>query len=304
MMSTTRWLDTQTRELNEAIELLIDCVEDDSTGTIVWRNWKLEKVFEANENICLNGRNIEYNLIKGSYDQISGGSAPIEDRTVKKAIFIIVYWNGASINYIINQNSSAQKMLRKLLSYTGKNEISKNVYNFNNDFFVWLISKVYNSDNIIETNNDDLSTLQLESIKGFRGDTEDLQTKVSATCESVMNIISTLSFFLESRRLDQIKIEFSYDKHENISLTLKNGTISIDFAPYQGEFEDDSRDIMKSKLYLLVYLEILPILDQEYQSDVSNEIWGENAYKSFMGNVASEITQRINDKIEAMGNSQ
>lgn len=28
------------------------------------------------------------------------------------------------------------------------------------------------------------------------------------------------------------------------------------------------------------------------------------AIKSFMGNVASEITQRINDKIEAMGNSQ
>lgn len=296
-MSTTRWLDSKTKDLDSAIDLLIDHVEDDSTGNILWVGWCLEKVFEENQSIRLNGRDIKYNLIKCRYEQISSGETPIEDRTVNKTTSIIVYYNGVSINYIIDQNSAAQKMLRKLLSYTGKNEITRNVYNFTTDFFIWLIGKVYNSDNVIEANNDDISSLQLESIKGVKGDTEDLQTKVTAAGESVMNIISTLSFLLESKRLEQIKIEFSYADHENISLILKNGTVSIDFAPYQGCFENETEDLIMAQIYLLVYLEILPILDQEYQSDIINGIWGENAYKKFMKNVAEEITQRIDNKI-------
>ena len=209
-MSTTRWSDTETSLLDSAIALLMDPVSiEDKAANISWENWNFTKVFTDNQSMQLNGRNIQYNMIKCTYDQISTGERPLEDRTVRKSVFIIAYHNGISINYIIDQNSSAQKMLRKLLSYTGKNEIEKNVFSFSNDFFVWLISKVYNSDNVIESNNDNLSDLQLESIKGFRGDTEDSQTKVSATGESVMNIISTLSFLLESRRLNQIKLELS-----------------------------------------------------------------------------------------------
>ncbi len=233
-MSTTRWSDTKTNLLDDAISLLIDAVTSDEKQTsISWENWYFTKAFDRNPSIQLNGRDIQYNMIKCAYDQISPGDRPIEDRTVRKSVFIIVYHNGISVNYIIDQNSSAQKMLRKLLSYTGKNEIERNVYSFTNDFFVWLISKVYNSDNIIESNNENLSLLQLESIKGFRGDSEDSQTKVSATGESVMNLISTLSFLLESRRLNQIKLELSYAEHENISLILKKDSVAIDFQTIQ-----------------------------------------------------------------------
>lgn len=233
-MSTTRWSDTKTNLLDDAISLLIDAVTSDEKQTsISWENWHFTKAFDRNPSIQLNGRDIQYNMIKCAYDQISPGDRPIEDRTVRKSVFIIVYHNGISVNYIIDQNSSAQKMLRKLLSYTGKNEIERNVYSFTNDFFVWLISKVYNSDNIMESNNENLSLLQLESIKGFRGDSEDSQTKVSATGESVMNLISTLSFLLESRRLNQIKLELSYAEHENISLILKKDSVAIDFQTIQ-----------------------------------------------------------------------
>lgn len=242
-MSTTRWSDTETNLLDSAITLLIDpVVAEDKVINISWENWHFTKAFVDNQSMQLNGRNIQYNMVKCTYDQISDGERPIEDRTVRKSVFIIVYHNGISINYIIDQNSGAQKMLRKLLSYTGKNEIEKNVFSLSNDFLVWLISKVYNSENIIESNNDNLSDLQLESIKGFRGDTEDSQTKVSATGESVMNIISTLSFLLESRRLNQIKLELSYADHESISLILKKESVAIDFKPYQGSFDQESSD--------------------------------------------------------------
>ena len=300
-MSTTRWSDTETSLLDSAIALLMDPVSiEDKAANISWENWNFTKVFTDNQSMQLNGRNIQYNMIKCTYDQISTGERPLEDRTVRKSVFIIAYHNGISINYIIDQNSSAQKMLRKLLSYTGKNEIEKNVFSFSNDFFVWLISKVYNSDNVIESNNDNLSDLQLESIKGFRGDTEDSQTKVSATGESVMNIISTLSFLLESRRLNQIKLELSYADHENISLILKKDCVAIDFKPYQGVYDQDPPDSITAKLYLLVYLEILPIIEQEYQSNVADDVWRNIAYINFMNNVAQNLTEKITAKISTL----
>ena len=300
-MSTTRWSDTETSLLDSAIALLMDPVSiEDKAANISWENWNFTKVFTDNQSMQLNGRNIQYNMIKCTYDQISTGERPLEDRTVRKSVFIVAYHNGISINYIIDQNSSAQKMLRKLLSYTGKNEIEKNVFSFSNDFFVWLISKVYNSDNVIESNNDNLSDLQLESIKGFRGDTEDSQTKVSATGESVMNIISTLSFLLESRRLNQIKLELSYADHENISLILKKDCVAIDFKPYQGVYDQDPPDSITAKLYLLVYLEILPIIEQEYQSNVADDVWSNIAYINFMNNVAQNLTEKITAKISTL----
>lgn len=300
-MSTTRWSDTETSLLDSAIALLMDPVSiEDKAANISWENWNFTKVFTDNQSMQLNGRNIQYNMIKCTYDQISTGERPLEDRTVRKSVFIIAYHNGISINYIIDQNSSAQKMLRKLLSYTGKNEIEKNVFSFSNDFFVWLISKVYNSDNVIESNNDNLSDLQLESIKGFRGDTEDSQTKVSPTGESVMNIISTLSFLLESRRLNQIKLELSYADHENISLILKKDCVAIDFKPYQGVYDQDPPDSITAKLYLLVYLEILPIIEQEYQSNVADDVWSNIAYINFMNNVAQNLTEKITAKISTL----
>ncbi len=300
-MSTTRWSDTETSLLDSAIALLMDPVSiEDKAANISWENWNFTKVFTDNQSMQLNGRNIQYNMIKCTYDQISTGERPLEDRTVRKSVFIIAYHNGISINYILDQNSSAQKMLRKLLSYTGKNEIEKNVFSFSNDFFVWLISKVYNSDNVIESNNDNLSDLQLESIKGFRGDTEDSQTKVSPTGESVMNIISTLSFLLESRRLNQIKLELNYADHENISLILKKNCVAIDFKPYQGVYDQDPPDSITAKLYLLVYLEILPIIEQEYQSNVADDVWSNIAYINFMNNVAQNLTEKITAKISTL----
>lgn len=300
-MTTTRWRDEETHYLDDALALLLDEVPDeDKNSGNYWRNMKTEKVFNENQLINLNGREIQYNLIKCSYEQISAGIGPVEDRAVSKSANIIAYFTGSTVKYIITQNSRAQKLLRMLLSYTGKNEILEDNYQLTNEFFIWLISKVYNTENVIESDNDDISYLQLDSIKGFKGDVEDEQTKVSAAGESVMNIISTLSFLLESKRLKQIKLDLRYGEHENISLVLKNGSITIDFKSYQGLFERDGEDELLSKLYLLTYLEILPILVQEYQSNIDDNIWNNNAYINFMENIAGTISEKIKDKVERL----
>lgn len=298
-MSTTRWKDTKTPDLDTAIDLLTREVANDTPpANLIWKNWSLTKAFQENQNIVLNGQDITFNVIKYSFDQATLTDA--EERIVKKDGFIIAYFNGISVNYIINQNSIALKLLRKLLSYTGRNELEKNSYTFSNNFFVWLINRVYNSNNVIESNNNNLQDLSLDYIKGFKGDTEDSQTTVTANGEAVMNIISTLSFLLESKRLDQIKLNLSYANHETINVILKNGVITSDLMSYQGCFENDENNLLTAKLYLLIYIEILTILEQEFLSDIENGLWNREEYINFMNSVATNLTEKVQAKITSL----
>nr|WP_294490585.1 hypothetical protein [uncultured Anaerosporobacter sp.] len=306
-MATTRWTDCETNTLDRIIENITkvpkdDLVEDSTSYT----NWTIKKVFDQNPQINLNNRKISYNFITYSYNQISPGTQPIEDRSVRKDGFVIVYSNGNCVSYIISRNSDGLKILRKMLNYTGRNEISKNVFEITSDFFIWLICKVYTGENVIETESETLSNLSIETIKGFKGDTEDLTTKVSAASpagESVINIISTLSFLLESKNLNQIKMDLEYGKHENIELVLTNkGTIATDLSKYQGEFEDDSDKELLAKLHLLIYLEIMPILVQTYMSDIENALWNSEINIEFLKKVAEDLSDKVQKRVDALEN--
>lgn len=301
-MATTRWIDNEITLLDEAINRLLQAPEDDiSPETTIYSKWQVSKMFNANQQIAFNGRTITYNYIKFSYNKTIPGNQPIEDRTSLNVGSIICYFNGSSVNYIINKNSDAQKILRKMLKYSGRNEISKNNFETNSDFFIWMISKVYLNDNVIETESEALKNLSLESIKAFRGDTEDSLTKVSATGESVMNIISTLSFLLESRRLNQIKVNLEYGSHENIELQLiNNGAVSTEIKEYQGEFEEDDSFDLQGKLYLLIYMEIVPILIQAYRDDVENENWTNEETIKFLKKVATDLQEKVNLRINSL----
>ena len=297
MSATTRWKDNETTNIDRAIELLVDSVENDDRESKTRReNWEIKKVFDENKKITLFGNKIEYNMIRFSYNRITTYNDEVND--IPQNGFVIVYLNNQTINYIIDKNSDAKSVLRILLSYTGKNEIDDNKLHFENDFFFWLINRVYYANNTIEIAEE--NNFELQSIKGFSGDTEDSQTKVSASGESVMNIISTLSFFLESRKLKQIKLDLSYKTHEKIWLVLKDGTLEEDFKSYLGSYENDQTDEQIAKMYLMAYVEIVPILIQEYTTDIENELWNKQRYIAFMNDVADTLKEKIEKKTQAI----
>ena len=279
--------------------LLTDSVENDNRSSGISReNWKIAKVFDENKSIVLLGNTLTYNVIRFSYDQITlyGPDANV----IPQNGIIIVYFHNGTVNYIIDKNSDAKQVLRKLLSYTGRNEIDDNGFRFDSDFFLWLINRVYYTNNAIEIAEENGFELELQSIKGFSGDTEDSQTKVSASGESVMNIISTLSFFLESRKLKQIKLDLKYKTHERIELILKNGTLEVDLKSYLGSYDEDQADERIAKLYLMAYIEIVPILIQEYRTDIENDLWNKECYVKFMNNVADTLKEKIEGKTKAI----
>lgn len=71
-MSTTRWSDTETSLLDSAIALLMDPVSiEDKAANISWENWNFTKVFTDNQSMQLNGRNIQYNILKQKFLQLA-----------------------------------------------------------------------------------------------------------------------------------------------------------------------------------------------------------------------------------------
>lgn len=302
MANITRWLDRECKVLQDAIDTIKGISEREYESDVTrYCNWKIEKEFDEIKKIELNNNNIEYSYCSISFDTIRPGEEPVEDRTTHNKCFVIAYFSGSNVNYIIDRNSDAKAILRRLLNYSKKNEITENNSNVDSDLFIWLISKVYYNENILESNVQRDPNIILQSIKGFKGDSEDYLTKVSASGESVMKIISTLSFLLESRNINQIKIEIDYGNHRGIEVELNiNKSIKIDISSYIGDYLFDSEEEKIVKLSLLFYLEIFPKIIQLYQNEREEELWNREINISFLENVAQALTESIEIKLDIL----
>ena len=115
-----------------------------------------------------------------------------------------------------------------------------------------------------------------------------------------MNLISTLSFLLESRNMRQVKIDFTCLNHPKISLLLQKDTLTLYLEDYIGAFDQDDENQKIAKLYLTIYLELLPFLIQEYNTDISNGLWNNSKYINFIKEVSDELTKKIKNKIDSI----
>lgn len=299
---TTRWLDEKNNSLDYVEQqLLAKHLDERGTGATNYTNWEIQKAFQSNQKITLNGKEIEYNYYTYSVDQTLSGSQYDEDEAIKKTGFLIPYVSNGRLRYIISRNSGAQTILRKMLFYSGKGEIVKNSFSLSGDFFVWLIHKVYTECGTIESESDSLADLKIDSVRGFKGNTEDLLTKVSAVGESVMNIISTLSFLLESQNLNQITLDIAYREHTNIEVTLSNrNTVATTSERYLGSLNEDNCTDAKflSTIFLTLYAEILPILIQSYRSESDLNQWTQGKCVEFLKQVADDLSEKVSKRME------
>lgn len=300
MPIVTRWMDEKTTDIDEAIRLMTaDHPDETPENGTQYINWKIEKKFGSNKECVMNGRTVQYNYIAYSVDQIPSGADPSDDATYTKSGFVIPYASAGKVRYIISRNAYAQTHLRKMLGYSGKGEIVSNSVGFTGDIFIWLIRKVYSCENTIFSENDNMAYLNIDSIKGFKGNTEDLLAKVSVSGESVMNIISALSFLIESQNLNQVTINLSYRKHTSIEVSLNNkNTIGFNEEKYLGELNQESKEEIIAKCLLMLYSEILPIIIQTYQSDFDNEQWGKGTCVKFLKQVARDLELKVRSRIE------
>lgn len=282
---------------NKLLTVHPDEISDTATG---YANWDIQKIFDDNKEDIFNGKKVTYNVYTYSVDQIPPGVARDDDSVIKRTGFVIVYETSGKIKYIIDKNSGAQALLRKMLFYAGRGEVTKNGIAFTADKFVWIISKVYAGTNVFESGSEFLDNVTVDTIRGFKGDTEDSLTTITAEGESVMNIISTLSFLIESKNLNQINLDVAYRDHTNIGVTLNNkNTVTVFEDRYTGVLlQNTSRYEMLSKMILTLYTEIIPIMYQSYQNDIEANAWNQGRCVEFLQQVASDLSIKVNSRID------
>ncbi|MDU0333662.1 hypothetical protein RWU37_02665, partial [Enterococcus sp. 2CBP] len=210
--STTRWLNNSDITLDESINLLMtDHKGLRNDGSIQYTNLQKHKLFDQNLEIKIENRDIKYNVIDFSMNYTMPGMTKMDEQTSIIRGMIIVYTDGAKTQYIINRNSDALKLLRRLHGYTGRNEIVENKFTFSDDIFMWFVKTVFTKDNefLFTDAQQNEKSLTINSIIGVRGETKDDNT-LSAHGDTVLKLISTLSFILESNLLKQIILRLEY----------------------------------------------------------------------------------------------
>lgn len=312
MASVTRWFDNKSTDIDSVLKIMSspEKQSEDGRGRISFQDLVTRKVLDENETIELKGKKITFNLVRYTYNQVSVDDSenplPIEDRTVPRSGSVIVYTDGMRVRYIINRNSDAQRVLRFILGYSGKGEVIKNQPILKSDMFIWLIKKIYSEENAIDL-EDGSPALSVDNLTEFRGQTEDATNMVSANGDTIMNILSTLSFLLESNLMKQIKFNVEYDNHSNIELVLSKSVIGTSVKNYSGAFEDksytslikeDNDLIIEAKIYLVCYLIILPEIIQTYEGAIDADEWNSDKHKEFLKNVASDLQKKINHRVE------
>ncbi|MCU0199886.1 hypothetical protein [Levilactobacillus brevis] len=313
-MQVTRWIDKKKKNIDEAIEALTshDGMDiEKKSGT--WNNLRTQKAVEKNQEMAIGERNIVFNVVTYSYSvTLSDDSLPIEERTTKRSGKVIVYWEKENpIKYIINRNFDALTVLRFLLAYNSKNEIIDNQPKLNTDMFDWLIKKIYLKENDIELASGD-SVLSIDNLVGFKGhpaDEEKTVSVVSTAGTTVMNILSTLSFLLESAEIKQVEFNVSCGEHENIKLMLSEKVLGSDVNKYEGILDDDvniDKLLKEAKIYLLCYLKLLPAIMQNYdfsktvdKEDPESEkpSWSSEVHTKFLERVAKDLQEKIDTRV-------
>lgn len=297
--STTRWSNTSDITLDGAVELLMaDNEVLNNEGGGKYTNLQKEKSFAQNQNVMIDNRTIEYNVIDFSMNFVTPGMSQMDEQTSVIRGMIIVYTDGVRVQYIINRNSDALKLLRKLLGYTGKNEIVENKLTFSDDIFMWFVKTVFTRENefLFTDSHQNEQSLVINSIIGVRGETKD-ENRLSAHGDTVLKLISTLSFILESNLLKQIILRTEYTGHENIELRLNDkGVVSVDTDSYSGNYEDLDVNQKKAQLLLLIYLDVLPKLIQIYSSEKEDQNWNFDEKNKFFELIENKLFDRLKER--------
>ncbi|MGO5292900.1 hypothetical protein ACTQ1N_12120 [Porcincola sp. LCP21S3_C12] len=297
--TTTRWLDKKITKLDEADKIIRSEHEDEMNpnGTS-YLNWVITPSFEKSQSTSLVGNFTFYQVYKFSFYQVPQGST-IDDSLTPYSGWVLAYELNQKVHYIINRNTYSKLILRKMLKYTGRNELIQETTRAYGDLFVWLISKVYTQNNTIEKIDDNLPDIIVDEIRGFKGRTEDSLNTVSAEGPSVMNILSTLSFLVESQNLRQVTFDLRYSDMTSIEVMLStSNTVAVDLNQYMAMHTNINNEAQAIAIvFLTFYLEILPVIVQNYISELESGNWGKNGCVNFLQQVAHALSEKVKLRI-------
>ena len=70
--------------------------------------------------------------------------------------------------------------------------------------------------------------------------------------------------------------------------------------PYVGNYNGDVNEEIYAQVYILLYLEILPLLEQEYRLNKDEDEWNQQTYVVFLPGIKETVIERIEEKIQSL----
>lgn len=239
---------------------------------------------------------IEYKAFEGTFER-GKVKGQLENSLIN--FHLVLYKVEEDIFIVINRNADASTIIRRLLGYKQKNELESSQFKLNNSLFLWTVEKVFNDDEgelSYTTSNQSELSLLINNVTGIKGETPQ-SNKLTASGNTIVKLLSTLSLLLEVNKLRQIQVEIEMVKHEQLFIKLqKDGVIGFEQLDYSGEFENDPQSVRSTKLILLIYETIMPIIMTEYKTDVDENIWNDKKVEKFI----DDIKQLLITKVDAI----
>ncbi|AYF93069.1 hypothetical protein [Apilactobacillus bombintestini] len=305
-----------------------------SSDFTVWKLKDRNKNYDSlKENFETNAKNLNeekypnFSILEENEDTISikGSDVKYTSYTCSitvnyligaKSDFILIIYKlkNDQVGFIIQKNSNALSFLRTLCGYT-KSDRKTIVSVFEQDsdyygaFLFWIVSKIYNNESNLtyDYDGDKSINIELASLDSIKGRTNSL-VKVSTSGNHVMNMLTTLSFLMESERLTETSLNTSYGDHNNIAFSIKNGgnlSIGITFEDYYGSFtkqidlskgNNEVYKILHLKIAVFVCLELLPTLITIYATDEDAENVKKKLAKKVINDDLSKKIEELKDR--------
>lgn len=293
MPKLVRWKDNTEHVFSDMISTILSKNGLKVLGNHYY-NISVMKHYENTQMCKYLSHNIEFNSFSISYQksgitEVNGEESLVECK-------LIVYAVDNDSLYYVGESLGFQPVLRLLLDYTKQKEIEQDNYQISSDMLMWIVSKAYSNENKIYI--EPFSELTLKKIVELKGKTDDEVNQIEAKGETVLKLLSTLSFILESSVYKSADIQLTYGPYNNLIIRLFcTARVSFNTSRYSGEYEGMGEYECNDRLSILIYTELLPMLLKYYNQEVKNNAWTNDKKVDFLQKVAEDVKEKINQKI-------
>lgn len=294
MPKLVRWKDNTERAFSDAISAILSKNGLQIMGSQYY-NISVIKHYESTQICTYLSHDISFNSFDVSYQKNGITVEDVEESVVECKL--IVYSVDNDSLYYIGDSFSFQPVLRLLLDYTKRKEIKKDNYQVSSDMLMWIVSKAYSNENKISI--EPFYELILKKIVEIKGKTDDEVNQIEAKGETVLKLLSTLSFIFESSAYKSADIQLSYGPYKNLIIRLFCADrISFDTSRYSGKYEGMGEYECNDRISILIYTELLPMILQYYNQEVKNNAWTKDKKVEFLQKVGEDVKEKISQKID------